>query len=264
MTVLQNIVAEVRRDLESRMSRCSRAAIEAQALTRSSARDFHAALSGAGVSLIAEVKKASPSRGIIRTDLDAVEVATIYAAAGADAISVLTEERHFGGSLGDLSRVDELLGPDGPPLLRKDFIVDPYQVYEGRACGADCVLLIAALLSRPDLAHLARLCRQLGMASIVEVHDEADLDKALECESRIIGINNRNLHTFEVDLETFSRLRPLVPAGILVVAESGVRKRRDVELLARVGADAVLVGEAIMSAPDIEARIRELRCETSS
>lgn len=260
MTVLDRIVVDVRRDLEARMTPQSYATMRCNAGTRPAARDFQAALSRAGVALIAEVKKSSPSRGAIRPDVDAVEVAVTYAESAADAISILTEKRYFGGSLDDLSRADATLGRDGPPLLRKDFIVDPYQVYEARAHGADCVLLIAALLSPSDLAHMVQIGRQLGMASLVEAHDEADVAKAVTCGSQIIGINNRDLHTLEVDLATFERLRSRIPSGTLVVAESGVRGRDDVERLARVGADAVLVGEAIMSARDMRAKIGELRC----
>lgn len=261
MTVLDRILADVRRDLEARMTPHSYDAMRSKAETRPAARDFRAAIGRAGVSLIAEVKKASPSLGPIRPDLDAVEVAMTYAGAGADAISMLTESRYFGGSLDDLSRADETLDRDGPPLLQKDFIVDPYQVYEARAHGADCVLLIAALLCHSKLAHLLQISRELGMASLVETHDEADVARAVACGSHIIGINSRDLHTLEVDLATFERLRSRIPPGTLVVAESGVRGRNDVGRIARVGVDAVLVGEAIMSARDMKAKIGELRCD---
>ncbi len=259
MTVLDRIVADVREDLAFRMA-ARVTTVEADVAARPPARDFHAALGNAGVSLIAEVKRASPSRGPIRPDVDPVDVALTYAASGADAISILTEGRHFGGSLDHLTGISSVLGTDGPPVLQKDFIVDPYQVYEARAHGADCVLLIAALLSQRWLVHMLHLSRELGMASLVEVHDEVETDRAVASGARIVGINNRNLHTLEVDLATFERLRPRIPDGHLVVGESGVRAREDIERLSRIGVDAVLVGEAIMSAPDIGMKVREFRC----
>ncbi len=263
MTVLDRIVAGVRRDLESRMKARPRAMIEADAADRPPTRDFYAALGGTQLSLIAEVKRSSPSRGAIRMDVDPVDVAVMYATAGVDAISVLTEGRHFGGSLNDLKRISEVLGAGGPPVLRKDFIVDPYQVYEARAYGADCVLLMASLLTQQQLVELLHISRALGMAGLVEAHDAAETERAVESGARIIGINNRNLHTLEVEPATFERLRPHIPAGRLAVAESGVRDREDMARLARLGADAVLVGEVIMSAPDIGVKVREMRCATS-
>ncbi len=263
MTALSEIVAGVREELEIRKSLCTAAMMEAAAAARAPARDFAAALQGCGVSLIAEVKRASPSRGVIRTDIDPVQVARTYAAAGTDAISVITESRRFGGSLSSLAGIVDAVGSDGPPVLLKDFIVDPYQVYEARAHGADCVLLIAALLVQPQLLHMLHLSRMLGMRCLVEVHDEAELDRAVDSGALIIGINNRDLRTLAVDLSTFERLRPGIPAGRLVVGESGIRRREDIERLALVGLDAVLVGEAIMSAPDIGAKVRELRCPGS-
>ena len=260
MTVLSAIVAGVREDLQRRMAARPRAAVEAAAVQRAPARDFAAALQGDGVSLIAEVKKASPSRGVIREDFDPVEVARIYARTGADAISVLTEGRHFGGSPSHLAAVVDALGPSGPPVLRKDFIVDPYQVYEARALGADCVLLIAALLGQSELMDMLHLSHALGMRSLVEAHDEAELDTAVDSGALIIGINNRDLRTLHVDLATYERLRPRVPAGRLVVSESGIRRREDVERLAACGVDAVLVGEALMAAADIGQKVVELRC----
>jgi indole-3-glycerol phosphate synthase len=263
MTVLSEIVAGVREDLEQRKSVRPSSVVEVAAVERTPARDFAAALQGNGVSLIAEVKKSSPSRGVIRADVDPVEVACMYARSGADAISVLTEGRRFGGTPEHLAAVVEALGPCGPPVLRKDFIVDPYQVYEARALGADCVLLIVALLDRAHLAQLLELSGMLGMRCLVEVHDEAELERALDSDALMIGINNRNLRTLEVDLRTFERLRPRVPTGRLVVSESGIHRPEDIERLARCGVDAVLVGEALMSAADIGAKVRELRCAGS-
>ncbi|TFH34024.1 MAG: indole-3-glycerol phosphate synthase TrpC [Dehalococcoidia bacterium] len=260
MTVLSGIVAGVREDLELRKAACPGAAVEAAAVRRAPARDFAAALRREGVSLIAEVKRASPSRGAIRLDVDPVEVARMYADSGADAISVLTEGRQFGGSLEYLADIVDALGPEGPPVLRKDFIVDPYQVYEARANGADCVLLIAAILEQPQLIDMLRLSQTLGMHCLVEVHDETELDRVIESGAPIIGINNRDLRTLEVNLATFERLRPRIPDGRLVVGESGIRGREDVERLAVCGVDAVLVGEALMTAADIGSKVRELRC----
>ena len=260
MTVLSDIEAGVREDLEERMAARPRAVVETAARQHDPARDFAAALRGVGVSLIAEVKKSSPSRGVIRADVDPVDVARVYARSGADAISVLTEGRRFGGSPDDLAAVVDALGPLGPPVLRKDFIVDPYQVYEARALGADCVLLIAAILRQPQLTHMLHLSQELGMWCLVEAHDETELDRAVDSGALIIGINNRDLRTLEVDLATFERLRPRVPSERLVVSESGIRRRADVERLAACGVDAVLVGEALMSAADAGAKVKELRC----
>lgn len=260
MTVLTGIVAGVLEDLEQRKAMRPRNAIEEAAIQRAPARDFAAVLQGDGVSLIAEVKRSSPSRGAIRTDAEPVEIALEYARAGADAISVLTEARRFGGSTDHLRDVVDVLGPSGPPVLRKDFIVDHYQVYEARALGADCVLLIAALLAQPELMQMLQLSRTLGMHCLVEVHEEVELERVADSDALIIGINNRDLRSLEVDLATFERLRPRVPAGRIVVSESGIRRREDVERLAGCGVDAVLVGEALMSAADIGAKVKELRC----
>jgi len=253
-------VAGVLEDLEQRKAVRPQAIVEAAAVSRAPARDFAAALRGGGVSLIAEVKKASPSRGVIRADVEPVDVARAYAAAGADALSVLTEGRRFGGSPQDLSDVVAALGLSGPPVLRKDFIVEPYQVYEARALGADCVLLIAALLGRAQLLHMLQLSRSLGMACLVEVHDEEELERVAHSDAAIVGINNRDLRTLEVDFATFERLRPRVPDGRIVVAESGIRSREDVERLSACGVDGVLVGEALMTASNIGSMVRELRC----
>ncbi|MEE8392217.1 MAG: indole-3-glycerol phosphate synthase TrpC [Anaerolineae bacterium] len=218
-------------------------------------RDFAAALCTPGVSLVAEVKRASPSKGLLRHDFDAVALAREYEANGAAAISVLTDQRFFQGSLDHLRDVRQNVGL---PVLRKDFVLDPYQVYEARATGADAVLLIVAALGDGDLETLHRLVRQLGMDALVEVHDETELERALRVSPCIIGVNNRNLRTFEVDLETTARLRPLVPAGVILVSESGVHTREDVARLAAIGADAMLVGEALVRATDVGRKVREL------
>ncbi len=260
MTRLDEIVDRTRASLQERKLRTPLAVLERMAKGRPAAFDLASALSGRGVALIAEVKRASPSRGLIRDGFDPLEQARTYVANGAAAISVLTEEAFFRGSLGDLTAMADGLGAERRPLLRKDFIVDSYQVVESRAHGADSLLLIAAILPPPLLQELLDLGHALGMRCLVEVHDEAELDAVFRSDARIIGINNRDLRTFEVDLATFERLRPLIPAGRLVVAESGIRERGDVERLARCGADAVLVGEALMRSPDPGAKVRELLC----
>jgi indole-3-glycerol phosphate synthase len=249
------------------------AALDVQALRRAAdsapaPRDFLAAVTplsppgegpGVRVQLIAELKRASPSKGPIAPDLDLLEVADIYAANGAAAISVLTDETFFGGSL---NTVQELrFGRKLPlPLLRKDFIVHEAQVYQSRVGGADAILLIAAAL--PDQAQLSALhalALELGLSALVEVHRAGEVERALQIPGlRLIGINNRDLGSFKVSLETTEALRPLIPAGIAVVAESGIFAAGDVARLANAGVDAVLVGEALMTAPDIGAKVREL------
>ena len=222
--------------------------------------DLATALRAPGVSLIAEVKQASPSRGVLRADVDPARLAATYAAHGASAVSVLTDRRYFQGKLGHLSAVKSALSRRQPPLpvLRKDFIVDPYQVYEARAAGADAILLIVAALQPGELDDLYRLTRNLGMSALVEVHDEDELDLALRIGPRIIGVNNRDLRTFEVSLDTTARLRPFVPDEVVLVSESGVHTRADVERLAAIGADAVLVGEALVRADDVGRKVQEL------
>lgn len=210
----------------------------------------------AAPALIAEVKYASPSRGDLQVARDPLRLARLYQQGGAAAISVLTEQAFFQGSL------DHLVALAGmtprPPLLRKDFIFDPYQVYEARAAGADAVLLIVAGLSHADLLTLHALTLELGMTPLVEIHNPGELEAALDCQPRLVGINNRNLHTFQVDLETTFRLRPQIPAGICVVAESGIGDRQDVLRLAQAGVDSMLIGEALVKAPKIPAKIQEL------
>ncbi len=221
------------------------------------ARDFAAALRAAPTrpALIAEIKRASPSRGALSPGLDPLALAQTYMTGGAMAISVLTDERYFGGSLDDLRAVAAL--HLGAPLLRKDFICDPYQVYEARAAGADAVLLIAAHLEPDLLCELQGVVRELGMTALVEVHDEGGLERALACKPTLIGINNRDLRTFEVSLQTTYRLASTIPAEIAVVAESGIftpQHVRDLAALTRAdgapAVDAILVGEALVTAPD--------------
>ena len=256
--ILEQIVADNLAELEARKSSLPLAELQRIALAQPPPLDFASALRGNRISLIAEVKKASPSRGIIRPDFNPVEIARTYASNGASAISVLTETRYFQGSLDYLKDIKKALGNKRPPLLRKDFIDDPYQVYESRAYGADSLLLIVAILTPERLGELLGLSHELGMSCLVEVHNEAELEIALKSGARIIGINNRDLNTFTVDLATTERLRPLIPPDRIVVSESGIKDRNDVEKLRKWGVDAVLVGESLMSAPDIAAKIKEL------
>jgi indole-3-glycerol phosphate synthase len=254
-TILDAIICRKRDELARQKRARPIAAVQAESAAAPQLRDFASALRAPGVSLIAEVKRASPSKGVLCPDLDAVALARTYEANGASAISVLTDAPFFQGSLDDLRAVRQHVGA---PVLRKDFILDPYQVYEARAAGADAMLLIVAALCDADLEALHRLACALGMAVLVEVHDAAELARALRIGPRIIGVNNRDLRTFRVDLETTARLRPGVPADVILVAESGVHTRADVERLASIGADAMLVGESLVRAADVGRQVREL------
>ncbi|HXG41581.1 MAG TPA: indole-3-glycerol phosphate synthase TrpC [Dehalococcoidia bacterium] len=258
-SILDEIVAHKRQEVAAAKERLPWRELERRLAQVPPLRPFAAALRGPGLALIAEVKARSPSRGLLRPDLDPAALATTYARAGAAAISVLTDEKYFGGSLDHLRQVREAL-PDGPPLLRKDFVIDPYQVLEARAAGADAVLLIAAALEHKELERLLATARDLGMDALVEVHDEAELEAALAAGADLVGINNRDLRTFRVDLETTVRLRPLVPPGVTVVAESGIHTRQDAARLAALGVDAILVGEALVTAPDPALKVQELSC----
>jgi len=222
-------------------------------------RDFAAALRGPGVSLIAEHKRRSPSAGAIRENLSLEEVVRAYAHGGASAISVLTDHPSFGGSVEDLTgaRTASTL-----PILRKDFIVDPYQVQESFAIGADAILLIVAALDDQRLAELHDQAVGLGIGALVEIHDERELERALAIGAELIGINNRDLTTLEVDTGRTFALRGRIPDGATVVAESGFSERAQIEELEAAGVDAVLVGEALMRAPDIEAAVRALTAPT--
>jgi len=256
--ILDEIVAHNRKELENRQRSLPLTELRRMALEQPPALDLAAALQGDRVRLIAEVKRASPSKGAIRLDADPVEIARVYAGNGASAISVLTETEHFQGSLQDLRAIRDALGEKRVPLLRKDFLFDPYHIYESRAYGADALLLIVAILAPAQLKELLFLSHQLGLKCLVEVHNEAELAVALKTEARIIGINNRNLDTLKVSLNTTKRLRAFIPPDRIVVSESGIKDPEDVELLRHLRVDAMLVGEALMSAPDIAARIKEL------
>jgi indole-3-glycerol phosphate synthase len=255
--ILGQIVADNLEELESRKRSFPLKELQTVALEQPSPLDFASALHGNHIKLIAEVKKASPSRGVIRSDFNPVAIAQTYVANGAAAISVLTEARYFQGSLNHLRDIRRALG-NRLPLLRKDFLCDPYQVYESRAHGADSVLLIVAILTPEKLKELLGLSHELGMSCLAEVHNEAELEIALKGGARIIGINNRDLTTLTVDLTTTERLRPLIPKDRTVVSESGIRDRSDMEKLKKWGVDAVLIGESLMSAPNISTKMKEL------
>lgn len=256
-TILDRIVADKRQELAAAQRLVPLADLKARLPQAPPPRPFAGALRGDSLRLIAEVKKASPSRGLLREQFDPLALARSYAAAGAAAVSVLTDERHFQGSLDHLASIRAAL-PQGPPLLRKDFLFDQYQLYEARVNGADAVLLIAAVLDSALLAQLIGLAKALDMDALVEVHDEPELERALMAGARLIGINNRDLRTFDVDLATTERLRPLIPPDVTVVAESGIFTRADVQRLEAFDVHAVLIGEALVTAPDPAAKIREL------
>ena len=256
--ILDEIVANSSLELEARKNSVPVEELRRVASEQTPPLDFASALRGERIRLIAEVKKASPSRGVIRSDFNPVEIAQTYAANGASAISVLTDAKYFQGSLNYLRSIREALVDNRLPLLRKDFIFDSYQVYESRACGADALLLIVAILKPEKLDELIWLSHQLSMRCLVEVHNEAELEIALRSQARIIGINNRDLGTFAVDLTTTERLRPLVPQDRIVVSESGIKDRGVMEKLRQWGVDAVLIGESLMSVPDIAAKMKEL------
>jgi indole-3-glycerol phosphate synthase len=222
-------------------------------------RDFRTAISGEPCTIIAEVKCASPSRGRLVKDFDPVKIARAYEEGGASAVSVLTDEKYF---LGDKKYLRQIRNEVALPLLRKDFIIDPYQVYESRALGADAILLIVRILGA-RLQEFIGLARQLGLAALTEVHTKAEPNAALAAGVEIIGINNRNLGTFVTDINTCSELARLIPAGIVAIAESGITRRSDIENIMRSGISAFLIGEALVTSGDIGGELRELRGEKS-
>lgn len=262
-TVLDRILARTETDLTTRQAQVPLADQIAAARSADAPRDMVAALRNAQapdsqqpcVGLIAEVKHASPSRGVLVDPFEPVTLGRLYATHGAAAISVLTDEPFFQGHLDYLTAVRDAVTI---PVLRKDFIIDPYQVYEGRAAGADAVLLITAALEDGALADLHAAITEQGMAALVEVHNAAELERAMRIGPRLLGINNRNLKTFEVSLETTAQLAALVPPDVTLVAESGIFTGADVQRMATMGARAVLVGEALVTAGDIPARVQEL------
>ncbi len=254
-TFLETVVERTQADVARRRRQTPPAELEARLGPAPRGRPFSEALIAEGISLIAEMKRASPSQGPIRPAASVAEVVRAYQSAGARAVSVLTEPTHFGGSLDDLV---EARASCDLPLLRKDFVVNEYQVLEARAAGADAVLLIVAALGRERLAELMAGASDLGMDSLVEVHDEDEVEVAVEAGAEVIGINNRDLHSLDVDPGTTFRLLADVPAGTVVVAESGITQRGHVSELEDAGVDAILVGDALMRADDPATAIREL------
>lgn len=270
MNILDEIFANKRREVERRKQIKPLETLPAQIEHLPPPLDFIGALRQAGRSmpgqrpaLIAEIKYASPSRGLLARGFDPRGLARAYAENGAAAISVLTDERYFKGHLDHLRQVAvEVQGsrPAGQqlPLLQKDFIFDPYQIYEARCAGADAILLIVAAMEPARLFQLHALAKQLGLAALIEIHDQAELSTALDCGPLLVGINNRNLKDFSVDLKTTLRMRPMIPDPVCLVSESGIHTPDDVSLLASVGVNAILVGEALVTAPDVAAQVRSL------
>lgn len=253
--ILDTIITNKRTEIVEREREFSFAELRTRARAAPFTRDFAGALTRDHVALIAEIKRASPSRGALDVSADPSRVARNYADNGAAAISVLTDAKYFGGSLDDLQSARAAVNV---PVLRKDFIVDEYQIYEARVFQADAILLIARVLSDMQLCDYLALTHSLHMPALVEIHDEFDLDRALGADAQIIGINNRNLADFTVDLATTERLAPQIPCGKLVVAESGIATCAHVERVARAGVHAVLVGEALMRAKNVAAKLNEL------
>ena len=259
MSVLSEILATKRTEVACRKEKISPHVLQEWIVDAPPVRDFRAALNQArGIGLIAEVKKASPSKGVIREDFDPIEIAKIYAESGATCLSVLTDEPYFQGKLDYLRQIRQTVTT---PLLRKDFIIDPFQIVESRAAGADALLLIVAALKSDELRELLALSESYGMAALVEVHDRDEMQEALEAGADLIGINNRDLHTFRTTLKTTLDLMTEFPADDntpLIVSESGIFTRDDVLTLQNAGVGAVLVGEALMREADIGAKLREL------
>jgi len=261
MAMIEELVEAARAGVERRRAQVPLEDLESRLGERPEQRPFGEALTRPGLSVIAEFKRRSPSAGEIRDGAEPAELARAYEEGGAAALSVLTDEAHFGGSLSDLT---EARAACELPLLEKDFIVDRYQLYEAALAGADAILLIVAALDRDRLAELHDEARSLDLDCLVEVHDEPQLETALTVDADVIGINNRNLEDFSVDIQTTFELITDVPAGKTAVSESGIADRTTLEELERVGVDAVLIGEALMRAEDPAAKVRELLADEDS
>ena len=258
MSILDEIFAHKRGEVAKARQRISESALETAVRDLPAPPSFFDALADgthATPNLIAEVKYRSPSKGILCPDFDHLALAKTYAKNGAAAISVLTDEKYFGGSLDFLQEISAL--GLGVPLLRKDFIFDAYQLLGARAAGASAVLLIVAMLDDTQLRDLLRITTELQLDALVETHTRAEVDRALKADARVIGVNNRDLHTFNVSLETSLALRPLIPDEKVMVAESGIHTRADVARLADAGVDAMLIGEGLVTATDVAAKVRE-------
>ena len=256
--ILDKLAESSRRRVEERKRTRSLEELrrEAEARNAQTGFPFETALGRQGLSFICEVKKASPSKGVITEEFPYLQIASEYEAAGADAVSCLTEPEYF---LGSDRYLEEIAGKISLPVLRKDFTVDPYMIYEAKILGASAVLLICAILDREEVREGIRIADSLGLSALVEAHDEAEVEKALDAGARIVGVNNRDLRTFQVDLDNSRRLRAMVPPDILFVSESGVRDAADVAKLREIGADAVLIGETLMRAPDKRTKLHELK-----
>ena len=255
-TVLDAIAAHARERVTADRQREPLEELKARCTKPGGGEAFYAAIRQPGLRFICEIKRASPSKGLIDPVFDYLSIARAYEAAGADAVSCLTEPRWFLGSDAIFADIRREIGT---PMLRKDFVVDEYQIYQARAMGADCVLLICALHDTAAIARCLELCDVLGLAALVEAHDAAEIDMAADAGAKLIGVNNRNLKDFSVDFSNAARLRERIPANALYVAESGVTGPADAAALAQIGADAVLVGEALMRAPDKAAMLAALR-----
>ena len=257
MNILDQLADYARQRVEAAKQQLPAAELQrrAQALPKGDLR-FEKALAKPGLAFICECKKASPSKGLIAPEFPYLQIAKEYEAAGADAISVLTEPKWF---LGSDAYLQQIAAAVSTPCLRKDFTVDEYMIYEAKLLGASAVLLICAILDDAQLKAYRELCDGLGLSALVEAHDEQEVERALAAGARIIGVNNRNLKDFTVDTANSRRLRQRIPKGVLFVSESGVRTAEDVAKLAEVGADAVLIGETLMRAPDKTAKLRELK-----
>ena len=256
-SILDDIVAAKRKELARQKETVPLTDLEERIASQPRPLNLSGALLGGGVRLIAEVKKASPSRGLLCPDFDPVRLAGTYTSNGAAAVSVLTDPR-FQGELEHIVQIKKAGASQRAPVLRKDFIFDPYQVYEARAAGADALLLIVAILSPQQLKELLELSLQLWLQCLVEVHDESEMSVALDAGAEVIGINNRDLRTFTTDLAVTERLAPLVPRGKIVVSESGISTKDDLHRLSRLRISGVLVGEALVTAADVGEKVREL------
>lgn len=256
MTILDTIYQHKVSEVEKNKKQIPLRVLEKRMQKRHDMRSFGRALkSDTNISVIAEIKKASPSLGVIREDFQPAEIARLYQKGGAAAISVLTDEKYFQGKLSYIKDVKQSVDL---PVLRKDFIIDPYQIYEAQSAGADAILLIAALLSEDTIQHFLNLARELEMDCLVEVHTGVELQKVLQTSADIIGINNRDLATFIVNLETTFQLRPMIPEGKIIVSESGIKSRAEILRLFNKGINAVLIGETFMKSGDIPAALHEL------
>ena len=255
VTILDKIIAEKKLEVEQKKRSLPVSALNERITQRKAPLDFASALSGDSIKLIAEVKRASPSKGVLCPDFNPVELARNYARGGAAAISVLTEVNHFQGNLEYLDLVKKEVSI---PILRKDFIFDEYQIYESAAYGADALLLITAILSQEQLVELQALSHSLGLDCLVEVHNEKELERTLSCDAEIIGINNRDLNTFKVNIDITRRLCALVPKEKIVVSESGIKTKHDIAKLKKWGVNAVLIGEALVTTSNISAKMEAL------